>query len=95
MKYESECHVTQGGKAPNSLPANVPELPMAHGALQKRLISSSVVPAISLPPIRERNSFTADIITASGSNRAGTNKPRLSAAGGGPREAHDESIYGL
>lgn len=90
-----ECSVTQDGKAPSGLLANVAEFPMAHGALQKRLISSSLVPAISLTLIRERNSFTADIITASGSNHVGTNKPRLSAAGGGPREAPGQSIYEL
>lgn len=55
--------------------------------LKKRLISSLALLATSLLPIRETNPFTADVITASGSNCAGTNKHRLSGAGGGPREA--------
>lgn len=54
---------------------------------KKRLISSLALLATSLLPIRETNPFTADVITASGSNCAGTNKHRLSGAGGGPREA--------
>lgn len=62
-------------------------------ALKKNLISSLAVLATSLLPIRELNPFTADVITASGSNCAGTNKHRLSEAAGGPREAGDESIY--
>lgn len=56
-------------------------------ALKKHLISSLAVLATSLLPIREINPFTADVITASGSNCAGTNKHRLSEAAGGPREA--------
>lgn len=74
-------------KAPNILPCDDPELPAAHDTEKKRLISSLALLATSLLPIRETNPFTADVITASGSNCAGTNKHRLSGAGGGPREA--------
>lgn len=74
----------QEDEALNILLYDVPKLPAAPWSSEKSLISSLTMLAASLLFIREAEPFTADVITASGSSCAGTNKHRLRGAGGGP-----------
>jgi hypothetical protein len=67
--------VAKDDKAPNVCCLMSQSSAWLHDALQKGLISSLAALAISLLPTRDRNPHTADVITASGSDCAGTNKP--------------------
>lgn len=61
----------QEDAAPGIALCEVPE-PCSRTALKMRLLLSSAVLVASLLPMRETDAFTAAVITASGSRRAGT-----------------------
>jgi hypothetical protein len=62
-------------KTPNVFLCEVPELLVAPQCSAGKAHSSLAALAIYLLLVRERNPFTEDVITASGSNCVGTNKP--------------------
>lgn len=81
------CSLALEEEPPDNLWTDIRGPPAVSDALKIRLLPSLAVLGASLLPTRETKSFTAEVITASGSKRAGTHKQGLSGAGGGPRES--------
>ena len=81
------CSLAPEEEPPDNLWTDIRGPPAVSDALKIRLLPSLAVLGASLLPTRETKSFTAEVITASGSKRAGTHKQGLSGAGGGPRES--------